>query len=77
MEPQWLMSTWILTEKLSKNYCSSTENQSGNSKEINDFCSGPNVQFYSYFGSYDWVAFCWLFGKMINLPNTCQDIAET
>jgi hypothetical protein len=26
MEPQWLMSTWILTEKLSKNYCSSTEN---------------------------------------------------
>jgi hypothetical protein len=23
---QWLMSTWILTEKLSKNYCSSTEN---------------------------------------------------
>jgi hypothetical protein len=25
-------------------------------KEINDFCSGPNVQFYSYFGSYDWVA---------------------
>jgi hypothetical protein len=46
-------------------------------KEINDFCSGPNVQFYSYFGSYDWVAFCWLFGKMINLQNTCQDIAET
>jgi hypothetical protein len=28
-------------------------------KEINDFCSGPNVQFYSYFGSYD-CGFCWL-----------------
>lgn len=26
------------------------------------------IQFYSYFGDYDWVVFCWLFGKMINLP---------
>jgi hypothetical protein len=49
-------------------------------KEINDFCSGPNVQFYSYFGSYDWVAFCWLFGKMINLPKHlpryCRDLKQ-
>jgi hypothetical protein len=30
MEPQWLMSTWILTEKLE--IFSSMENQSGNSK---------------------------------------------
>jgi hypothetical protein len=80
MEPQWLMSTWILTEKLSKNYCSSTENPIRIAKEINDFCSGPNVQFYSYFGSYDWVAFCWLFGKMINLPKHlpryCRDLKQ-
>jgi len=27
-----------------------------------------NVQFYGYFCDYDWVVFCWLFGKMINLP---------
>lgn len=27
----------------------------------------PN--FYAYFADYDWVAFCWLFGKMNNLPN--------
>lgn len=25
--------------------------------------------FYGYFADYDWVAFCWLFGKMNNLPN--------
>jgi hypothetical protein len=25
-------------------------------------------QFYSYFADYDWVAFCWLFGKMMDLP---------
>lgn len=25
-------------------------------------------EFYGYFADYDWVAFCWLFGKMIDLP---------
>lgn len=28
-----------------------------------------NVEFYTYYGAYDWVVFCWLFGKMINLPS--------
>ena len=28
-----------------------------------------NIQFYGYYSAYDWVAFCWLFGKMIDLPN--------
>jgi hypothetical protein len=52
------MSIRILTEKLSlKNYCQALQIQSGNSKEINDFCSGPNVQFYSLLGSYDWGGF--------------------
>jgi len=27
-----------------------------------------NQKFYAYYGDYDWVAFCWLFGKMIDLP---------
>jgi hypothetical protein len=36
MEPQWLMSTWILTEKLSKITAQARKIQSGN-KEINDF----------------------------------------
>jgi hypothetical protein len=36
MEPQWLMSTWILTEKLSKITAQARKIQSGNS-EINDF----------------------------------------
>lgn len=26
------------------------------------------IQFYAYYADYDWVAFCWLFGKMIDLP---------
>jgi hypothetical protein len=36
MEPQWLMSTWILTEKLSKNTAQARKIQSI-AKEINDF----------------------------------------
>jgi hypothetical protein len=25
-------------------------------------------EFYAYYADYDWVAFCWLFGRMIDLP---------
>lgn len=27
-----------------------------------------NVEFYGYYSDYDWVVFCWLFGRMIDLP---------
>lgn len=27
-----------------------------------------DIQFYGYYSDYDWVVFCWLFGKMIDLP---------
>ncbi len=27
-----------------------------------------SINFYTYYGAYDWVVFCWLFGKMIDLP---------
>lgn len=36
--------------------------------------------FYGYFADYDWVVFCWLFGKMIDLPKGfpyyCRDIKQ-
>lgn len=28
----------------------------------------PDIHFYTYYGDYDWVVFCWLFGKMKDLP---------
>jgi hypothetical protein len=28
----------------------------------------PDPQFWAYFGAYDWVVFCWLFGTMAKLP---------
>jgi hypothetical protein len=47
--------------------------------EIKEFCIGDafdvkrlveetNPEFYAYYADYDWVVFCWLFGRMIDLP---------
>lgn len=36
--------------------------------------------FYGYFADYDWVVFCWMFGKMIDLPEGfpfyCRDLKQ-
>lgn len=38
-------------------------------------------EFYGYYSDYDWVVFCWLFGKMIDLPKGfpiyCIDLKQT
>ena len=40
-----------------------------------------NPEFYAYYADYDWVLFCSLFGKMINLPKGfpmyCNDLKQT
>ena len=40
-----------------------------------------DVHFYGYYSDYDWVVFCWLFGKMNNLPKGfpmyCIDLKQT
>jgi len=37
-------------------------------------------EFYGYYSDYDWVVFCWLFGKMNDLPNGfpmyCNDLKQ-
>lgn len=37
-------------------------------------------EFYAYYGAYDWVVFCWLFGRMIDLPRGfpmyCRDLKQ-
>jgi len=59
---------------------------------IKDFChfwktldSGRSLQnhpieFYAYYADYDWVVFCWIFGKMIDLPTGfpmyCRDLKQ-
>lgn len=38
------------------------------------------ISFYAYFADYDWVVFCWLFGRMIDLPSNfpqyCNDLKQ-
>lgn len=37
-------------------------------------------EFWAYYADYDWVAFCWLFGRVIDLPNGwpmfCMDLKQ-
>lgn len=58
-------------------------------KEAEHFCNPklflhntaePEIEFYAYYADYDWVVFCWLFGKMMDLPNGfpmyCKDLKQ-
>lgn len=40
--------------------------------------NGP--EFWGYYADYDWVVFCWLFGRMIDLPRAwpkyCRDLKQ-
>lgn len=60
--------------------------------EIRDFVMEKNIdygvgshtyspiEFYAYYADYDWVVFCWLFGKMMDLPSGfpmyCKDLKQ-
>lgn len=54
------------------NFCSNNYHN-GNGLSFNQRKEYPlydkfKPEFYGYYADYDWVVFCWLFGKMINLP---------
>lgn len=39
------------------------------------------IEFYGYYSDYDWVVFCWIFGRMLDLPKGfpmyCKDLKQT
>lgn len=48
---------------------------------IRDFVGNDSApEFWAYYADYDWVAFCWLFGRMIDLPKAfpcyCRDLKQ-
>lgn len=53
-------------------------NQKAN--EIETGYKQESIEFYGYYSDYDWVVFCWLFGKMIDLPKGfpmyCRDLKQ-
>ena len=50
--------------------------------EVVDFIHAgySEPEFYGYYCDYDWVVFCWLFGRMIDLPDGfpmyCRDLKQ-
>ena len=54
-------------------------------KEILEFVGFPEYpkgkpEFWGYYANYDWVVFCWIFGRMVDLPKGfpmyCRDIKQ-
>ena len=52
-------------------------------EEAQRYKPNPHIslpEFYAYYADYDWVAFCWIFGKMIDLPKGfpmyCRDLKQ-
>lgn len=52
-------------------------------KRVLDFVNVPlygKPEFWGYYADYDWVAFCWIFGRMVDLPNGfpkfCRDVKQ-
>jgi hypothetical protein len=49
--------------------------------EVTDFTDKDHEPiFYGYYADYDWVVFCWLFGRMVDLPSKfpfyCRDLKQ-
>lgn len=47
---------------------------------IKNFINPHKPEFWGYYADYDWVAFCWLFGSMVDLPKGwpmyCLDLKQ-
>lgn len=87
--PKDHMFTYSNFKKLLNKYGKSNEQIA---EEVKEFCGATfrypdaiedvddNIIFYGYFCDYDWVVFCWLFGKMIDLPKGfpyyCRDLKQ-
>lgn len=50
-------------------------------QEILAFVGATVPEFWAYYADYDWVAFCWLFGCMVDLPRRwpmfCMDLRQS
>ena len=66
------------------NFCSNDYHK-GNNLDYDQRIQYPlydkfKPKFYGYYSDYDWVVFCWLFGKMIDLPKGfpmyCNDLKQ-
>ena len=65
-----------------RNFVMAEKYDSGGQVLLGDFYPNdkPNPEFYAYYADYDWVVFCWLFGRMNDLPKGfpmyCRDLKQ-
>lgn len=80
-----LSKHWKTNKEIAKevrNFIATEKINSGGQILLGDFYPNdiPKPEFYAYYADYDWVAFCWLFGKMIDLPKGfpmyCKDLKQ-
>jgi len=47
---------------------------------VEEYLKENKIEFYGYYADYDWVVFCWIFGRMIDLPKGfpmyCKDLKQ-
>ena len=77
---EWLRDNVIKTLPIDNSDCSTLKaakkyiDKEGVTREkmkeiILQFVGNCEPEFWGYYASYDWVVFCWIFGRMIELPN--------
>lgn len=77
-------SQWVLDNvrpHLSRNVATKRQIAEAVVEFVNDnLATGDKPEFWGYYADYDWVALCWLFGTMMDLPNGfpmyCRDIKQ-
>ncbi len=86
---------WWGTESSEKKYCNVSVSSPGTDQEAYEvfgsirliraallrfFKGETDIEFYAYYADYDWVVFCWIFGRMIDLPDGfpmyCKDLKQ-
>jgi hypothetical protein len=68
--------------KTNKQVAEEVKNFIQTGERLNNYYENETIlnNFYAYYADYDWVAFCWLFGKMVDLPTGfpmyCRDLKQ-
>lgn len=73
-------SDWVLTN-VKPHLTGPTATKFQIARDVRVWVGGdPMPEFWGYYADYDWVAFCWLFGTMMELPKGwpkyCRDIKQ-
>lgn len=63
-----------------KTILTTTTNNVKGEKQMTQKFDQSRPVFHAYYGDYDWVVFCWIFGRMIDLPDGfpmyCRDLKQ-